>query len=103
MPQCKLDGCKEEAVPGGKRFCPVHKARYLQRRNEAIARDAALPACSTRGCAGKVHWFLDELLCDDCFDRRQEEARSALKLKLLYEATTVDDLREWISKYVIAN
>jgi putative heme iron utilization protein len=27
MPQCKIDGCKEQAQPYGKRLCPEHEAR----------------------------------------------------------------------------
>ena len=98
MPQCKRDGCSEEAVPYGKRYCPKHKAEYEAKRKAYHMRAAAAPKCPD---CEETPLFGDRERCNDC--QRDEDARQAYytKQRQFDEAQTVEELKDWIRKYML--
>jgi uncharacterized Zn finger protein (UPF0148 family) len=98
MPKCKLNNCREEAVPYGKRYCPAHKAAYEAKQREYRKRAAEAPKCPDCGTAPL---FGDRVRCPDC--QRDEDARQAYYTKQMQfdEAQTVEELKDWIRKYML--
>lgn len=57
MVQCKKDGCREPAVPYGKRYCKAHMAEYKEKRRKYDEIRRSLPECTSGVsslCDGKV-------------------------------------------------
>lgn len=95
--------CKEEAVPGGKRYCKKHKAEYLQKRAEYLKRAEVAPKCGHCGAPIFIPNQPKEGLCKICHaqeeQRIKQQLRERTKAIQLSEAKTVEELKEWIYKY----
>lgn len=112
MPQCKLANCRLEAVPGGKRYCPEHLARYHERQREYERVRATLPLCACGVRLTKTAADRGDILCAGCWDafERQKaldqaaqdrERQRKARLVELGQCHTVDDLRHFILKYLL--
>lgn len=115
MPQCKMSGCREQAVPGGrkwgsKRYCKAHGEAYHRKQVEHAAIARTLPDCESHiapDCAGKVsptRVAAGKTICAQCealgdhLDARYiEEQRKRFQLDT---AQDVESLKEWIRKYL---
>lgn len=105
MPQCKLNNCREQAVPHGKRYCPMHLEEYKAKRRKWEELQRTLPTCED--CGGKVGPSRAEqgrTTCTDCGNRRAAEnkayAQAAAKRQAFEACTTVEALKEWIQEYL---
>lgn len=98
MPQCKKYNCREEAVPYGKRYCPKHKAEYEAKKKAYQQRAAAAPKCPDCGTAPL---FGDRVRCLDCQRDEVERAVIRTKQRQFDEAQTVEELKDWIRKYML--
>ncbi len=115
MPQCKKDGCREQAVYnrrwGHKRYCETHGHFYADKRDKALAARARRPDCESGispSCEGKIgtkQHNEGRTVCRWC----EEEARE-LQLRHEYElrkaqsfagARTVEELKEWVRTYLL--
>lgn len=92
MPQCKISGCKEEAVPGGKRYCPFHKARWQERRKRELEK----PQCAH--CGKQRTNLKDEQgwpRCKTCENRMRKEARQQdRRWQIMNQFDGIDSLQE---------
>jgi len=100
MPQCKRDGCREEAQKYGKRLCPKHEAE----RKERSARYFAKPKCTYCGTQHTDRTCPSgQPECGTCRNERleQESLKSdwLSKVEDLESCKTVNDLIWWIKKY----
>jgi len=92
-PKCRIKGCEHPKGVQMDGLCVHHHARAIERQ----ARYDALPYCSHDGCTKRT----GRGLCDE---HAQEQAffdAKKHKMDQLYRAETVDDLREWILKYMV--
>lgn len=101
MPQCKKDGCKTEAVPFGKRYCPSHLAEYKAKQAAYAALRATLPACPQCGDKlSKTRADAGETLCGSCAATNAERQRERdMQEQLDWEldrCETVEDLKAFI-------
>ena len=92
MAKCKLDHCRKEAVPGGKRYCPEHLAAYKKRRAEYLAKQAALPVCDVCG-NGKV--TRGSTMCVSCYEEAIQRQR-AESLKRTFMSLAIQDQIEYL-------
>jgi len=103
--RCQKDGCSEYAVANArKQRCPKHYLDFLNRSN----RDRAKPKCV--GCGTQtVMEFRGHPMCNRCEARvlDKENEAAALQEELLEkadtlrEATTLEELKDWIERYVL--
>lgn len=98
MPQCKLDYCREPALPTGKRYCAHHKAEYLRKQQEAVLRDRAAPKCSI---CEENPVFNSATICAGCQRELSEQNAEFAKWAQFEAANTVNDLKEWIKEYML--
>ncbi len=98
MPQCKIDGCRNQATPGVKRYCDDHRAKYLKRR----AMFANRPWCAN-GCKQQVLAAGD--VCGTCrrkaeeaFDRRRRESAIETELE---DCESLYELKQWIQTHLL--
>lgn len=106
MPQCKIDSCREPALPTGKRYCAHHTAEYLRKRREYEERQRALPQCLichfNKVEPYRVEQDLD--ICRDCQETLDEENRQYEEEHQrntdLENCTSVQDLKDWITEWV---
>lgn len=97
MPKCKKDGCYEEALPSGKRYCKMHKQEYLQKRKDYLAIQATRRKCIQ--CGDPLTALQDRLSLDLCGDCAYINAAHEHQAKVRREfdlAETVDELKDWI-------
>jgi hypothetical protein len=116
MPQCKKDGCRENATYnrrwGHKRYCEAHGHAYADKRDKALDARAKMPACKSGvspSCSGEVNptrWANGRRVCVFCEQEveelRQRSEYDRRKQQRLNCATTVAELRDWISDYVLS-
>ena len=114
MPQCKKDGCRDNAVYnrrwGHKRYCETHGHAYADKRDTALAARAKMNDCESGvspSCEWKVHpsrWDQGKTICAHCEEAAQELNRrheyETRKRQRYDDANTVDDLKRWISDYM---
>ena len=112
MPQCKVSGCREEAVPTGKRYCPAHKALYEAKQREYNEIQKTLRCCEDCGeKLSKTRHDAGEVKCGRCFQESEaariesEEAgrRHREKMDRLAEldaCETVSQLRDYIRRHL---
>lgn len=102
MPQCKRDGCREQAVPFGKRYCPEHMAQYRAKQKEYQDWQASAPKCK---CCGGVmtRTRVDNgtTICGDCEAEQEEQASRYRKQQAFDNAETVEELKWWIRTYML--
>jgi hypothetical protein len=115
MPQCKIDGCREQAVPhrrwGGKRYCEKHGNAYADKRDAALAARAKMPNCESGlspSCTGKVSerqvsagrgvCHFCEAEADEIAVRCHQERR---KWAAYDSAETVEQLKAWLREYML--
>lgn len=112
MPQCKLANCRLEAVPGGKRYCPEHLARYHARKREYERVKATLPLCACGCRLTKTQADRGDIMCASCWDAFERQkvldqeaekraARRSLRHDELMRCHTVEDLQRFIWKYLL--
>lgn len=113
MPQCKMFGCKEPALPTGKRYCKQHKTEYLAKQAYHTERKRDWPYCPD--CGDKVNPETNRyrpgtadtstILCATCYDEALEQyERGEQKRRVereLYEVDTVEDLKTFIMQHII--
>ena len=114
MPQCKKDGCKEQAAYhrrwGHKRYCEAHGHAYADKRDSALKARAKMPDCESgisTSCEGKVsltrqscghtvcRWCEDE--AKELQERHEYESR---KQQMFDNAQTVEEIKDWIRNYM---
>lgn len=106
MPQCKKANCREEAVPGGKRYCPAHMREYKQKQAEYRAIEATLRCCVSCGQKlTKTAHDRGDLTCRDCTatilaTAARRSAQAALEDELM-ACGGVDDLKTFILKHLL--
>ena len=103
--RCHKDGCNEYARSNArKQLCPKHYLDFLNRSN----RDLAKPKCV--GCGTRtVKEFRGHPTCDRCAARvldKENEAAARQRERLekadtLREASTLEELKDWIERYVL--
>ena len=97
MPQCKIDGCREQAQKYGKRLCPEHEARRAAKAKAY----RSLPLCTF--CATQYtnnQTKFGEPECPTCRNKRWEREEAQEKtnaiIDKLEECSTIDELKEFI-------
>lgn len=112
MPQCKKEGCREQAVQFGKRYCPEHLKAYQMKQREYQAIQQTLRNCA--GCGeklSKTRHDAGELECGRCHQeslaaRMESEERGRIhrektaRLAELDACDTVTQLRNYIRKHL---
>jgi hypothetical protein len=114
MPRCKKDGCRAQAIYhrrwGHKRYCEQHGHAYADRRDSALVARARMLDCESGispSCSGKVKPLRQSQGHTTCF--QCEEAAEELNRRHEYErrkqqqfddAKTVEEIKEWIRKYM---
>ena len=94
MRRCKINYCKEEAVPYGKRYCPTHLAAYKKKRAVYLEIEKNLPKCESgispecQGVVGVTRSECGLTTCKSCArvileleesqQKREQEIRSKL-------------------------
>ena len=130
MPQCKKAFCYEQAVPfAPKQYCREHLGAYPAKRVEQAAIQATPPDCpgpwEGRACPEGAKTRMKTLYhgepppkdpyfprcrrcqqeADDQNAYERAEAREAeadrLRLSLLDNCDSVEDLRQWIKEYML--
>lgn len=97
MPQCKINGCREQAQKYGKRLCPEHEA---SRAAKAKAY-RSLPLCQYCGTqhTGNVN-NLNVPECPTCRNTRWEREEAREKRNSIIDdlegCSTIDELKEFI-------
>ena len=102
MPQCKRDGCREEAQPYGKRLCPKHEA-------ERRARSAAYFAKPKCAYCGTQHTDREDAFgipeCTTCYNARLERERQWDREYLtragLRECNDIESLKAWLEHHLL--
>lgn len=108
MPQCKVNGCREQARPIGKRYCEKHYQEYLAKQKLHRERQAALPDCESGiapACQGKVSQTRVDLgltICGNCEHEINRLSDENAKEQEFQDAETVEELKEWMVKYLLA-
>ena len=114
MPQCKKNGCREQAVYhrrwGHKRYCETHGNAYADRRDAALIARSKMNDCGSGispSCEGKVRpsrWDQGYTVCHWCEEEANEINRrneyEMRKLQRYDDAKTVEDLKKWIMDYM---
>lgn len=106
MPQCKKSGCREPALPTGKRYCARHKQEYLEKQMAYEVVRATLPDCTCCGVKlSKTRADAGESICGLCAQRLAKEQaeydeREALNNEL-NACKTVGDLRNFIREHLL--
>lgn len=106
MPQCKMGNCREEAIPGGKRYCPHHMAEYKRKQAEYNRISATLPDCEDCGHKlGLTRHNDGHKICVVCETQRnineRLEAAADQKAAKFNDADTLDKLKDWLKEYVL--
>jgi len=115
MPQCKKDGCREQAVYhrrwGHKRYCEAHGHVYADKRDTALKARALQPDCASgisTSCTGKVGAAAHargDTVCHFCMEAAHEldlqRKHEATRERRFREARTTDELKEWIAEYLL--
>lgn len=115
MPQCKKDGCREQAVYhrrwGNKRYCETHGHAYADKRDTALVARAKMNDCESGispSCEGKVRpsrWEQGHTVCRWCEEEAQELQRQheyeTRRQERYDNAQTVEDLKQWIEEYML--
>jgi len=102
MPQCKKDGCREPALPTGKRYCVSHMAEYLRKQKEYAAVSATLRCCASCGTKlTKTGHDRGDLYCASCVQRYEARQVEIEKSSSFETVETVDDLKQWIRRYML--
>ena len=102
MPQCKRDGCREQAQPFGKRLCPKHEAERKARSAAYFSKPKCV-FCGTQHTDRKDG--LNRPECMTCYNERLERERAQDVERLKYDALDAcrdtEDLKQWIRYYVL--
>lgn len=111
MAQCRRNYCSEPAVDPRKnrgkykQYCAKHLEEYQNKRREYDKIQATLPDC-VGGCGQKVGLTRTEngetrcIECERKYDEwHQTQNEISAKRDQLFEAKTVEELKEWIWKY----
>jgi ribosomal protein L37AE/L43A len=97
MPQCKIDGCKEQAQPYGKRLCPEHEARRAAKAKAYFAKPKCA-FCGTQHTDNKNDQGIPE--CPSCrnarFDREYEQSKKNGIVNELMACSDLDQLKNFI-------
>lgn len=104
MPRCKIDGCREPALPSGKRYCAEHKARYLQKQRAYELVRATLPDCTC--CGQKLSQTATDqgkALCGHCEQENDQRQIAARRVEEFESASSVEELKEWMRKHLNLN
>jgi hypothetical protein len=115
MPQCKKDGCREQAIYhprwGHKRYCEAHGHAYADKRDTALVARAKMNDCESGispSCEGKVRpsrWDQGITVCRWCEEEVQELQRQheyeTRRQERYDNAQTVEDLKQWIEEYML--
>jgi len=97
MPRCKKDGCREEAVPGGKRYCVEHMAQYKANAAAYDARARAAPKCPVCRTAPL---FNGREVCSACEAADNALAKHNQTAFFFNQAETVEDLKAWLRDHL---
>lgn len=101
MPQCKRNGCREQAVPHGKRYCLGHMAEYQAKKREYHKRAAAAPKCLQCGIEPLLSERRVDLgLCPGCEKALAEHREAHRRQIAFYKADTVEALKDWMRSYL---
>jgi len=101
MAQCKVKGCKTQAVPVGKRYCPDHYAAYRERQRQYAEVEANLPFC-TECEHNKVSPFRAEsgiTICVHCEKIMFEENEHDRMVDEFNAIDTIRDLKIWMEEF----
>ena len=109
MPQCKKDGCREQAIYhrrwGNKRYCEAHGHAYADKRDKALALRAKMADCQSGispSCFEKV--WEGATVCRFCEEAARELRRiqehEDKKWVAFHYASTVEELKAWIKEYM---
>lgn len=104
MPKCKLDRCREEAVPYGKRYCPEHLAAYKAKQKKYAEWQETAPKCDRCGKPLTISRVeRKSSICTPCEDVSRIKGVKRQKIDSFRKAETVADLKEWIETYILNN
>jgi len=97
MPQCKIDGCREQAQPYGKRLCPQHEVTRAAKA-EAYRSKPLCEFCRTQHTMGVNGQGVPE--CPTCrnerHDRQYQQSKKNLLIDELMSCDDLDKLKEFI-------
>lgn len=95
MPQCKINGCREPALTGGKQHCAHHRAEYLRRQKLHASRQLTLPICPHCGerFAGTS--------CRPCDEAAAAQQADFDKWDYFDQASTVEELKSWMLTHML--
>lgn len=114
MPQCKMSGCKGQAVPHApKMYCQAHLGKYIEKRKSFLATEATLDNCINGNCRGKVSPGKRNF-CNHCQQQRnhelgrlQAEAQKQrvfeTKLEELDACCNIHDIKQFLKNQLLEN
>lgn len=102
--KCLIGGCNEFAFhgPWRKQRCKAHGASMVEKRKIYDERRRSAPRCNSCGVEPLIGDFRLELgICQDCEKQKNELNAECEKQREFDEAFTVDDLKSWITRYML--
>ena len=98
MPQCKINGCREQAQKYGKRLCPEHEASRAAKA-KAYRSKPLCEFCRTQHTLNVDEHF-GKPECPTCrnarWEREAEQEKRNSIIDKLEECSTIDELKEFI-------
>ena len=102
MPQCKINGCREQAQKYGKRLCPEHEARRAAKA-KAYRELPLCQSCGTQHTKNENGYGAPE--CPTCRNERWERVLAQEKtnaiIDKLEECSTIDELKSFILTHLL--
>lgn len=112
---CKRDGCREPTVGFNvktegfklKPYCEKHYEAYKSKQKEYRELRKTFPDCRSGisiDCEGKVsssRQSYGKTMCRNCEEEMISLERKERKNRLFQQASTVDELKEWIKEYML--